>query len=151
MLALQKIRAERGVGLAQAHDPGAPAAHELLIKVAAAGICGTDLHIYNWDKWAQSTIPVPMIVGHEYVGTGEKLGAEVVERFHNVVCDERDSRAQLGELTVPGGAQGEVELKARSLRQVRCQLRAAVRAQGDKDVTFLAGLSAQPPVCAAAY
>ena len=40
---------------------------DVLIRVLKTGICGTDLHIYNWDDWAQKTIPVPMVVGHEFV------------------------------------------------------------------------------------
>ena len=48
-----------------------------LIKIAKTAICGTDMHIFNWDEWAQKTIPVPMHVGHEYVGTVEAMGAEV--------------------------------------------------------------------------
>ncbi len=50
---------------------------DILIKIRKTAICGTDLHIYNWDKWSQETIPVPMIVGHEFVGEVVALGAEV--------------------------------------------------------------------------
>jgi threonine 3-dehydrogenase len=49
----------------------------VLIKVKKAAICGTDLHIYNWDKWAARTIPVPMVVGHEYLGAIEEVGRDV--------------------------------------------------------------------------
>jgi threonine 3-dehydrogenase len=49
----------------------------VLIKVKKAAICGTDLHIYNWDKWAARTIPVPMVVGHEYLGVIEAVGRDV--------------------------------------------------------------------------
>jgi threonine 3-dehydrogenase len=51
--------------------------NDLLVKVKKTAICGTDLHIYLWDKWAQQTIPVPMTVGHEFVGIVEKVGSEV--------------------------------------------------------------------------
>ncbi len=51
--------------------------NDVLIRVDRTGICGTDVHIYNWDAWAQKTIPVPMVVGHEFVGTIEKVGANV--------------------------------------------------------------------------
>ncbi len=51
--------------------------NDVLIRILKSAICGTDLHIYKWDNWAQSTIPVPMIVGHEYVGIIEKTGSEV--------------------------------------------------------------------------
>jgi threonine 3-dehydrogenase len=50
---------------------------EVLVKVAKTGICGTDIHIWNWDDWAQKTIPVPMIVGHEYAGEIVEIGAGV--------------------------------------------------------------------------
>ena len=49
----------------------------LLLSVGAAGICGTDLHIWNWDAWARKTIPVPMVVGHEFAGEVIEVGREV--------------------------------------------------------------------------
>ncbi|MEO8400015.1 MAG: L-threonine 3-dehydrogenase [Ignavibacteriaceae bacterium] len=51
--------------------------NDVLIKVHKTSICGTDIHIYKWDDWAKKTIPVPMVVGHEYVGTVEKIGSNV--------------------------------------------------------------------------
>ena len=51
--------------------------NDVLIKIKKTAICGTDMHIYKWDAWAQKTIPVPMIVGHEYAGVIEKIGSEV--------------------------------------------------------------------------
>lgn len=51
--------------------------NDVLIKILRTGICGTDIHIYNWDQWAQKTIPVPMVVGHEFVG-------EIVDKGSNV-------------------------------------------------------------------
>ena len=47
------------------------------MKVKKTGICGTDVHIYNWDDWAQRTVPVPMVVGHEYSGEIVALGSQV--------------------------------------------------------------------------
>ncbi len=55
--------------------------NDVLIRVDRTGICGTDLHIYNWDAWAQKTIPVPMVVGHEFVGEIVEVGSNVVD-FH---------------------------------------------------------------------
>jgi len=52
-------------------------ADDVLIKIHKAAICGTDIHIYNWDEWASKTIPVPMVVGHEYVGVVEAFGENV--------------------------------------------------------------------------
>lgn len=51
--------------------------NDLLIRIRKSSICGTDVHIYNWDNWAKRTIPVPMIVGHEYVGEVAAMGSEV--------------------------------------------------------------------------
>ncbi|MGD8307263.1 MAG: L-threonine 3-dehydrogenase [Ignavibacteria bacterium] len=51
--------------------------NDVLIKIEKTAICGTDIHIYNWDKWASETIPVPMVVGHEYVGVVEAFGDNV--------------------------------------------------------------------------
>jgi threonine 3-dehydrogenase len=51
--------------------------NEVLIRVLRTGICGTDVHIYKWDEWAQKTIPVPMTIGHEFVGRIEKVGSNV--------------------------------------------------------------------------
>lgn len=53
--------------------------NDVLIRVERTAICGTDLHIYKWDEWAQKTIPVPMAVGHEFVGRVEKVGSNVVD------------------------------------------------------------------------
>ena len=53
------------------------AINDVLIKMKRTAICGTDMHIYNWDKWAQDTIPVPMVVGHEFVGEIVEVGANV--------------------------------------------------------------------------
>ncbi len=77
MKALSKLKSEPGIWMID--DAAVPeiGANEVLIKVKKTAICGTDLHIHNWDGWAQQTIPVPMIVGHEYYGTIEKIGDEV--------------------------------------------------------------------------
>jgi threonine 3-dehydrogenase len=53
--------------------------NDVLIKVGKTAICGTDVHIYNWDQWAQKTVPVPMVTGHEFVGTVADYGAAVTE------------------------------------------------------------------------
>jgi threonine 3-dehydrogenase len=80
MKALVKAKPERGLWL---HDVPKPqiGLNDVLIKVHKTGICGTDLHIYKWDAWAQKTIPVPMVVGHEFVGEIVSVGANVVD-FH---------------------------------------------------------------------
>ena len=80
MKALVKARAERGLWLQDVPEP-AVGLNDVLIKVRKTGICGTDLHIYQWDAWAQKTIPVPMVVGHEFVGEVVATGANVTD-FH---------------------------------------------------------------------
>lgn len=58
-------------------EPPKPGHNDLLIKIRKTAICGTDMHIYHWDEWSQKTIPVPMVVGHEYVGEVVDMGQEV--------------------------------------------------------------------------
>lgn len=76
MHALSKLKSEPGIWPVEAPVP-TPGPNDLLIKVRKSSICGTDVHIYRWDEWAQKTIPVPTIVGHEYVGTVVGMGSEV--------------------------------------------------------------------------
>ena len=76
MKALVKSKAEPGLWLEDQPVPE-PGEDEVLIKVRRTAICGTDMHIYNWDDWAAKTIPVPMIVGHEYGGEIAALGDHV--------------------------------------------------------------------------
>lgn len=76
MKALVKSKAEEGIWMEEVPVPEC-GHNDVLIKVKKTAICGTDIHIYNWDSWAQQTIPVPMVVGHEFVGTIEKMGGEV--------------------------------------------------------------------------
>ena len=73
MKALVKSRREPGLWLEEVEKP-AIGINDVLIRVLRTGICGTDVHIYNWDDWAQKTIPVPMVVGHEFVGRVEAVG-----------------------------------------------------------------------------
>jgi len=77
MKALVKARPEPGLWLDDVDVPE-PGANEVLIRVHKTSICGTDLHIHRWDAWAQATIPVPMVVGHEFMGEIARLGADVV-------------------------------------------------------------------------
>lgn len=76
MKSLAKIKAEPGIWMQDNPTPDI-GPNDVLIKVKKSAICGTDLHIYKWDAWAAKTIPVPMVVGHEYVGVVAKLGSEV--------------------------------------------------------------------------
>jgi threonine 3-dehydrogenase len=76
MHALVKARAAVGIDLQDVPKP-AVGPNDVLIRVKRTAICGTDMHIYNWDAWAQKTIPVPMAVGHEYCGVVVEVGSEV--------------------------------------------------------------------------
>ena len=76
MKALVKLRSEPGLWLTDVPEPE-PGINDVLIRVIRTGICGTDLHIHNWDAWAQRTIPVPMVVGHEFVGEVVSVGSNV--------------------------------------------------------------------------
>jgi len=74
--ALVKLRPEVGIWMDQVPFPSI-GHNDVLIKVVKTAICGTDIHIFNWDAWAQKTIPTPMAVGHEFVGIIAEMGSEV--------------------------------------------------------------------------
>ena len=80
MKALVKAKPEKGLWLEDVPKPE-PADNEVLIKIRKTAICGTDVHIYQWDDWARKTIPVPMHVGHEFVGEIAALGKAVKGHF----------------------------------------------------------------------
>jgi threonine 3-dehydrogenase len=93
MRALVKKEPDTGLWLEDVPEPEVRD-NDVLIKVDRTGICGTDLHIYNWDEWAQETVPVPMVVGHEFVGEIVEVGknvrdfhlGEIVSGEGHVVC-----------------------------------------------------------------
>ncbi|MDB4077637.1 L-threonine 3-dehydrogenase, partial [Porticoccaceae bacterium] len=76
MKALVKRNSTKGLWLEDVPEPEI-GINDVLIKIDRTAICGTDMHIYNWDSWAQATIPVPMVVGHEFVGEIVDVGANV--------------------------------------------------------------------------
>jgi threonine 3-dehydrogenase len=78
MKALVKVNAEPGLWLRDVPEPTV-GINDVLIQVHKTGICGTDLHIYQWDTWAQKTIPIPMVVGHEFVGKVVSVGSNVAD------------------------------------------------------------------------
>ena len=78
MKALIKKHATPGLWLEEIPKPDI-GINDVLIRINRTGICGTDLHIYKWDAWAQKTIPVPMVVGHEFVGEIVETGSNVVD------------------------------------------------------------------------
>src|SRR5437588_606209 len=80
MKAVVKARAEPGLWLEDVPVPEV-LGDDVLIRVRKASICGTDVHIYNWDEWAQRTIPVPMVIGHEFVGEIVAVGSNVTDFF----------------------------------------------------------------------
>lgn len=93
MKALVKTKSEPGLWLQDVPEPET-GINDVLIKVKRTAICGTDMHIYKWDEWAQKTIPVPMTVGHEFVGEIVKIGdnvrgyelGQIVSGEGHVVC-----------------------------------------------------------------
>ena len=78
MKALVKRKSEVGIWLEDVPVPTI-GINDVLIKVLRTGICGTDLHIYKWDAWAQKTIPVPLVIGHEFVGEIVEVGSNVTD------------------------------------------------------------------------
>ena len=76
MKALVKAEPAEGLWMQDVPEPEI-GPDEVLIRVEKTAICGTDVHIYNWDSWAQANVPVPMVVGHEFGGVIEAVGAEV--------------------------------------------------------------------------
>ena len=93
MKALSKSKPEPGVWMEEVPVPEI-GSNDVLINIHKAAICGTDIHIFNWDKWAQKTITPPMVIGHEFVGTVEKMGdnvhdvelGELVSGEGHIVC-----------------------------------------------------------------
>ena len=80
MKALVKSRREPGLWLEDIREPTI-GINDVLIRVQRSGICGTDVHIHKWDEWAQRTIPVPLVIGHEFVGEVVEVGSNVID-FH---------------------------------------------------------------------
>ena len=76
MKALVKKKSEPGIWMGEVETP-ALGHNDVLIKISKTAICGTDIHIYNWNDWARQTIPVPMHIGHEFVGEIVETGSEV--------------------------------------------------------------------------
>lgn len=80
MKALAKLEKKAGIWLADVAKPKIKA-NEILVKINRTGICGTDLHIYEWDEWSQANVPVPMVIGHEFSGVVCEIG-ELVSGFN---------------------------------------------------------------------
>ena len=88
MKALVKAESSPGLTLADVPVPTI-GINDVLIRIDRTGICGTDLHIYDWDAWARKTIPVPMVVGHEFVGEIVAVGSNVRDFFPARSCRAR--------------------------------------------------------------
>jgi len=76
MKALRKMQASKGLAMDSVPVPQIGPT-DVLVRVKAASICGTDLHIYGWDRWSQGRIKPPVTLGHEFCGTVERIGEEV--------------------------------------------------------------------------
>ncbi|WP_072506554.1 L-threonine 3-dehydrogenase [Phaeobacter porticola] len=112
MKALEKSHPKEGLWMVQAPVPEI-GPDEVLIKINTTGICGTDIHIWNWDDWAAHTVPVPMITGHEFAGEIVEIGRNVSElnigqrcsgEGHLIKTDSRQSRA--GKFHLDPGTRG---------------------------------------------
>ena len=90
MKALVKAKSEEGIWSADVARPEI-GPNDVLIRVRRTAICGTDVHIYNWDEWAQKTIPVPMTVGHEFAGEIVEIGSEVHPEHSKLKIGDRVS------------------------------------------------------------
>lgn len=106
MKALVKAKAEPGIWMDEVPVPE-PGPNDVLIRIRKTAICGTDIHIYNWDDWAQETIPIPMVTGHEFVGEVAETGSSAsryetgmrVSGEGHIVCGKcRNCRAGRGQL-----------------------------------------------------
>ena len=86
MKCLMKLKPEPGVWLQEQPKP-VIGADDVLVRVRKTGICGTDVHIYNWDEWAKSAVPLPIVIGHEYSGEIVELG----DRVRNLKLGQRVS------------------------------------------------------------
>ncbi|MEM8797301.1 MAG: L-threonine 3-dehydrogenase [Pseudomonadota bacterium] len=112
MKALEKSKPEEGLWMVRAPVPEI-GPDEVLIRIRKTGICGTDIHIWNWDDWASQTVPVPMITGHEFAGeiveigkdvTGLSIGQRCSGEGHLIGTDSRQSRA--GKFHLDPGTRG---------------------------------------------
>ncbi|WP_306153938.1 L-threonine 3-dehydrogenase [Roseovarius sp. MMSF_3281] len=112
MKALEKSRPEEGLWMVQAPVPEI-GPDDVLIRINATGICGTDIHIWNWDDWAAATVPVPLITGHEFAGeivevgrnvTDLKIGQRCSGEGHVVGMESRQSRS--GKFHLDPGTRG---------------------------------------------
>ncbi|KXF88943.1 L-threonine 3-dehydrogenase [Phaeobacter inhibens] len=112
MKALEKSHPQEGLRMVQAPVPEI-GPDEVLIKIRTTGICGTDIHIWNWDEWAAHTVPVPMITGHEFAGEIVEVGRNVTDltigqrcsgEGHLIQTDSRQSRA--GKFHLDPGTRG---------------------------------------------
>lgn len=76
------VKAKPEIGLWMQHEPVPQiGVDDVLIKINKTGICGTDIHIWNWDEWSQKTVPIPLVTGHEFAGEIVELGANVVDLY----------------------------------------------------------------------
>ena len=105
MKALVKSKREEGLWLEDVPVPEM-GINDVLIEVLRTGICGTDVHIYNWDAWAQKTIPVPMVVGHEFVGRIVEVGSNVKDFHRRRHRQRRRARRLRAMPQLPGRAGG---------------------------------------------
>ena len=88
MKALVKKSPEKGIWLEDVPVPPC-STNDVKIKITHTAICGTDLHIYKWDEWAQRTLELPLVTGHEFCGIVEEIGPGVTHLIREIVCREK--------------------------------------------------------------
>ena len=118
MKALVKSRAEQGLWLEDVPAPQ-PGINDVLIRVLMTGICGTDLHIYDWDEWAKKTIPVPLVIGHEFVGEIVEVGSNVIGLSSRRNRQRRGPRGLRTLPQLPGGPPSSLRAHAGRRRKSR--------------------------------
>ena len=95
MKALVKRESKPGLWLEDVEMPTI-GINDVLIEVLRTGICGTDVHIYKWDAWARKTVPVPLVVGHEFVGKIVELGSNVKDfKIGDIVSTRKSDMVEL--------------------------------------------------------
>ena len=131
MKALVKSKREPGLWLEDI-EPPRPGMNDVLIRVRRAGICGTDVHIYKWDDWAQRTIPVPMAIGHEFVGEMVEAGSNVADFHSGRHRQRRRSRGVRALPQLPGRAPSFVRAYHGRGREPARRVRRIYRAADDQ-------------------
>ena len=108
MKAIRKPRAEPGLVIEDVPIPE-PGPHDVLVRVEATSICGTDLHIYRWDDWSRNRLKPPLTIGHEFAGTVVEIGNLVERVFDHFLLAARAMRSDGEAVRLVAHALDEIE------------------------------------------